>query len=63
MDDEWDVSRVQQEDINLFDEGNESHSNTSRSSGQKADSSETACGPGNRDHLFWSIKFIHNYIT
>lgn len=51
MDDEWDVSRVQQEDIDLFDEGNESHSNASMSSRQKADSSETACGPGKRGSL------------
>ncbi|XP_070761541.1 serine-protein kinase ATM isoform X3 [Enoplosus armatus] len=57
MDDDWDMSRTQQgDDIDLFDEGEESSSSTSRSHRQKGDNSDASCGPGAKslladDHL------------
>ncbi|XP_068564532.1 serine-protein kinase ATM [Cebidichthys violaceus] len=57
MDDDMDVTRTQQGDnIDLFDEGEESHSSTDGSHRQKGDNSEASCGPGAKslladDHL------------
>ncbi|XP_031716383.1 serine-protein kinase ATM isoform X1 [Anarrhichthys ocellatus] len=57
MDDDLDVTRTQQgDDIDLFDEGDESHSSTDGSHRQKGDNSEASCGPGAKslladDHL------------
>lgn len=52
MDDDLDVTRTQQgDDIDLFDEGNESHSSTDGSHRQKGDSSDASCGPGNQGSL------------
>ncbi|XP_028428856.1 serine-protein kinase ATM isoform X3 [Perca flavescens] len=52
MDDDWDVTRTQQgDDIDLFDEGEESHSSTNGTHRQKGDNSDTSCGPGARSLL------------
>nr|XP_046246217.1 serine-protein kinase ATM isoform X2 [Scatophagus argus] len=57
MDHDWDVTRTQQGDnIDLFDEDNETHSSNSGSLRQKGDNSDTSCGPGAKslladDHL------------
>lgn len=47
VEDDWDVTRTQQGDnIDLFDEGPESHSSTNGSRRQKGDNSDASCGPG-----------------
>ncbi|KAE8295481.1 Serine-protein kinase ATM [Larimichthys crocea] len=57
MDDDWDVTRNQQgDDIDLFDDGEGSHSSTNGSHRQKGDNSDSSCGPGAKslladDHL------------
>ncbi|XP_044057149.1 serine-protein kinase ATM isoform X1 [Siniperca chuatsi] len=57
MDDDWDMSRTQQGDnIDLFDDGEESHCSTNGTQRQKGDNSDTSCGPGAKslladDHL------------
>lgn len=40
MDEDWDVSRIQSEEVDQFDEG------SSGSSAQKLDTSDAPCGPG-----------------
>ncbi|KAK2847025.1 hypothetical protein Q5P01_010024 [Channa striata] len=57
MDDDCDTTRTQQrDDIDLFEDGEESHSSTSGTQRPIGDSSETFCGPGAKsllaeDHL------------
>uniref|UniRef100_A0A8C2X029 non-specific serine/threonine protein kinase n=1 Tax=Cyclopterus lumpus TaxID=8103 RepID=A0A8C2X029_CYCLU len=57
MGDDLDVSRTQLgDDIDLFDEGEESHSSTNETRRQKGDNREASCGPGAKsllaeDHL------------
>lgn len=52
MDDDWDVTRTQQgDDIDLFDDGEESHSNTNGNHRQKGDNSDTSCGPGKNGRI------------
>ncbi|XP_034724062.1 serine-protein kinase ATM [Etheostoma cragini] len=52
MDDDLDVTRTQQgDDIDLFDEGEESHSSTNGTCRQTGDNSDTSCGPGARSLL------------
>lgn len=50
MEEDWDLSRTQQsEKIDLFDEGIDVHSGSSKSNGstgQKIDNSDSMCGPG-----------------
>uniref|UniRef100_A0A8C4HHC9 ATM serine/threonine kinase n=1 Tax=Dicentrarchus labrax TaxID=13489 RepID=A0A8C4HHC9_DICLA len=55
--DDWDVSRTQQgDDMNLFDDGEESHSSGNGTHRQKGDNNDATCGPGAKslladDHL------------
>ncbi|XP_039987125.1 serine-protein kinase ATM [Xiphias gladius] len=57
VDDDWDVTRTQEEDdIDLFEDGEESHSSTNGTHGQKGENTDAACGPGAKsllaeDHL------------
>ncbi|KAK5868357.1 hypothetical protein PBY51_009383 [Eleginops maclovinus] len=58
MEEDWDVTRTEQgDDIDLFEEGGESHSSSSNGTHrQQGDSSEGSCGPGAKsllaeDHL------------
>ncbi|GLD57106.1 serine-protein kinase ATM [Lates japonicus] len=58
VDDDWDVTRTQQgDDIDLFEDGEESHSSsTNGTHRQKGDNTDTSCGPGAKsllaeDHL------------
>ncbi|KAM9358741.1 serine-protein kinase ATM [Symphorus nematophorus] len=57
MDDDWDVTRTQQgDDLDLFDDGEESHSGSNGHNRQKGDNSDASCGPGAKslladDHL------------
>ncbi|XP_042342685.1 serine-protein kinase ATM [Plectropomus leopardus] len=57
MDDDCDVTRTQQGDgIDLFEEGEESHSGSNGTNRQKGDTSDASCGPGAKsllagDHL------------
>lgn len=49
MEEDWDLSRTQNEKIDLFDEGIDVHSGSSNSNGatgQKMDNSDSMCGPG-----------------
>ncbi|XP_067450490.1 serine-protein kinase ATM isoform X1 [Thunnus thynnus] len=56
-DDDWDMTRTQQgDDIDLFDDDEESHSSTNGNHRQKGDNTDTSCGPGAKslladDHL------------
>lgn len=48
MEEDWDVTRTQQgDDIDLFDDGDESHSGANGSHRQMGDNSDTTSGPGN----------------
>uniref|UniRef100_UPI0037E93D82 serine-protein kinase ATM n=1 Tax=Semicossyphus pulcher TaxID=241346 RepID=UPI0037E93D82 len=57
MDGDWDVTRTQsRDDIDLFEDGEESHSSTNGTQRQKGDNSDASCGPGAKslladDHL------------
>lgn len=52
MDDDCDMTRTQQgDDIDLFDEGKESHSSANGSHRQKRDNSDTTSGPGKQGSL------------
>ncbi|XP_030008171.1 serine-protein kinase ATM isoform X2 [Sphaeramia orbicularis] len=57
MDDDWDVTKTQQGGgIDLFDDGEEPHSSTNGTNGQKRDNNDTSGGPGAKcplaeDHL------------
>ncbi|XP_078023307.1 serine-protein kinase ATM isoform X1 [Epinephelus lanceolatus] len=57
MDDDWDMTRTQQGDnVDLFEDGEESHSSGNGTQRQKGDNSDTSCGPGAKslladDHL------------
>ncbi|KAI3354414.1 hypothetical protein L3Q82_018938 [Scortum barcoo] len=57
MDDDWDVTRTQhRDDIDLFDDGEESHSSANGTHRQTADNNDSSCGPGAKslladDHL------------
>lgn len=54
MEDDWDVTRTQQgDDINLFDDDDESHSSANGSHRQKGDNSDTTSGPGKVDDLLY----------
>lgn len=50
VDDDWDVTRTQQgDDIDLFEDGEESHgSSTNGTHRQKGDNTDTSCGPGKK---------------
>ena len=52
VDDDLDVTRTQQgDDIDLFEDGEESHSSTSQNHRHKGDNTDAACGPGKRRSL------------
>ncbi|XP_045929347.1 serine-protein kinase ATM isoform X1 [Micropterus dolomieu] len=57
MDDDWDMSRTHQgDDIDLFDDGEESHSSANGTQRQKGDNGDAPCAPGAKslladDHL------------
>ncbi|XP_068173804.1 serine-protein kinase ATM isoform X3 [Antennarius striatus] len=59
MDEAWDMSKAQQgDDIDLFDEGHESHSSSSNGSHrQKGDNTDASCGPGAKSLL------AHDHLT
>lgn len=47
MDDDWDMSRTHQgDDIDLFDDGEESHSSANGTQRQKGDNGDAPCAPG-----------------
>lgn len=62
MEEDWDLSRTQQsEKIDLFDEGIDVHSGSSKSSGstgQKIDNSDSVCGPGIQKLLLFLLSSV-----
>ncbi|XP_034023977.1 serine-protein kinase ATM isoform X2 [Thalassophryne amazonica] len=51
MDDDWDMSRNQQGDIDLFDDGEEPHSSTNGTHKQTQENTDASCGPGAKSLL------------
>ncbi|XP_022052894.2 serine-protein kinase ATM isoform X1 [Acanthochromis polyacanthus] len=52
MDDDLEMTRTQQgDDVDLFDEGEESHSSSNGTQRQKGDNNDTSCGPGAKSLL------------
>uniref|UniRef100_A0A7N8YQ22 non-specific serine/threonine protein kinase n=1 Tax=Mastacembelus armatus TaxID=205130 RepID=A0A7N8YQ22_9TELE len=52
MDDDWEISRTQQgDDIDLFEDGEESHGSTNGTQRQKGDNMDASCGPGAKSLL------------
>lgn len=64
MDDDWDVTRTQQgDDIDLFEDGEESHSSTNGNQRQTGENNDAACGPGKDEFLLIKYPSTRNAKT